>query len=252
MRLDLPAVFRAAWATFKRDREVLLVLAGLFLFTPQLAMLLLVATPPDLPSLSFDPAGIEQMRQWQDQVAAWASANGWMVILLVLLTLFGQLAILANYLGPTRHTVREALGDALRLLPRYILLSVITGLPVALGLQLLVLPGIFFQARLFLADAALVDGRPRNATGAFGRSFSLTRGHTLGLMGVVAAIFLAEIVLAAPFIALRQTLDAAPTHNPVSEAIVESIIAALLACGMLASLMLRVTVYRRLSPSNGI
>ena len=50
MKIDWAGIFTDAWGRFKRDRQILLPLAGLFLFLPQFAFYLLVPPLPRIPA----------------------------------------------------------------------------------------------------------------------------------------------------------------------------------------------------------
>jgi hypothetical protein len=109
----------------------------------------------------------------------------------------GQLAVVRLLLRPG-ETAGKALGAALVALPAWAAAALVTALPVGIGLVLLIVPGIYLLARLFLVAPVLVIER----TGAFtaiSRSWALTADSAwqlvllfvLGLLFIIGASILA-------------------------------------------------------------
>jgi hypothetical protein len=109
----------------------------------------------------------------------------------------GQLAVVRLLLRPG-ETAGRALGTALVALPAWAAAALVTALPVGIGFVLLILPGIYLLARLFLVAPVLVIER----TGAFtaiSRSWALTADSAwqlvllfvLGLLFILGASLLA-------------------------------------------------------------
>jgi hypothetical protein len=95
------------------------------------------------------------------------------------------------YLG-RETTATVALGRAVSLLGRLIVISLLTSLLIGIGLVLLIVPGVILLAGLILSTVtAVLEGTP-TATGAMGRSWELTRGFRgkVLLTMVVAFLFL--------------------------------------------------------------
>jgi hypothetical protein len=111
-----------------------------------------------------------------------------------------------------RPRAREALPAALESFAPIFFAIVLAGLGIALGLLLLILPGVFVAVRwYFTPQAVVIDGA--RASGALSRSTELVRGswwRTFGLivMANLAAI-LPGLVLIAPFDALADSSDRA-------------------------------------------
>ena len=246
MTVDLTGAFADAWAMWKRDRELLLAIAGLFLFLPQLALLLLVPEAPGMP-----PAGSAEatIATWIDQTIAWYGDHGLALIAANLLALFGGVTVLVLYLGGARPDLKAALGMAAALLPRYILAGLLALVPVMLGM-ILIVPGIYAQGRLMLVGPALVAERPLPAVDAIRRSINLTYRRGLAMFALACLILFGGQFLALPFLALGGTLDGAPVANPVSALLIDACAAAALAAAALATVLLRIAVYRRLLESS--
>lgn len=248
MSLDVIGVFKDAWRLWKRDHDLLIGVAGFFLFVPQLALKLFVAMPPDLPS----PIDEAKFRAWLDAVESWSSQYSLFVILFSLITLFGSVAVFTLYLDPERPDARRALVRALRLAPRFLLLTILVAVPVQIGLLLLFLPGFYLQGRLLIALPALVAEQPVGAGRSMARSFALTRGHGMVLAGFACITLLAGDLLSRPFMALGRSLDGAPMANPVVAGLLDLAAAAGVTIALLGTILIQVALYRRLTSSRGI
>jgi len=248
MTLDVNGVFGDAWRLWKRDRDLLIGVAGFFLFVPELAMKLFVALPPKTPA-SLDRAAL---RAWLDAMESWSDQYSLRVALLALVSLFGVVAVFSLYLDPERPDVRRALVRALRLFPRFLLLSFLVAIPVYFGLMLLYLPGFYAQGRLMLAAPVAVADQPCGAVRSMSRSLVLTRGHGLILAGFGCMSLLAGNLLSWPFEVIGGMLDGAPMANPVVAALLDIGAAAGSTVGVLGAVLVQIALYRRLTSSRGI
>ena len=240
-RLDIAAVLRDAWTMAKRDRDVLIGVCGLLLFVPQVALAMFVARPPAL------PANAEETGAWLAAVQAWSQLYSLPVIALSIILLFGSATVLFLYLDRDRPTAQGALLQALALLPRVVLLSLLMSFPVSLGTLLLFLPGLYLQGRLLLALPLLIGKPSMGVIAAFTQSFRLTRGHGLILMGLACITVLMGDILALPFRSIGSALAGAPLANPVVAAILQVGAAAGVTIGMVTTLLIQVALYRRLN-----
>ncbi|MEO5939086.1 MAG: hypothetical protein ABIQ43_08765 [Sphingomonas sp.] len=255
MRLRATTIYADAWAAWRRDWTVLTAVAGMFVFLPQLALLLLIPNPPDVATVTSADPNDPTFQAWSAAFQGWVASYGWWYIVVVVAALYGQFALVATYL--TRGaTVGRALVEALRLLPRLALAWIIWMLPFGLlGLILIRFPFLIMPAlalmlsRTLLVAPAIIAGRPIGAVAAIGRSFTLTRGHMLLLAGVVLSVVLAQYLLAIPFLALDQWM-ANNAPNPIARAMVDAITAAAAALGSTAMALVQVAAWRRLSPSS--
>ena len=249
MTFDVAEVLADAWRMWKRDRELLLAVAGLFLFLPQFAAKLLIPVAPEPGGFGTDAAAF---KSWLVAYQAWLSNYIAIIIVLSLALLFGTLLIFTLYLDTRRPNVRVGLINALTLLPRYMLAVLLISVPVYTGLILLVLPGIYALGRLMLTTPALVADRSRGVFAALGRSVKLTSGHGMILAGFACITLFGGRLLAAPFDALGKTLDGAPMANPFVAVLLHFGSATGLAAGALAAILIEISLYRRLAASKGI
>lgn len=248
MTLDVIGVFSDAWRLCKRDRDLLIGVAGFFLFVPQLAMKLFVALPPNPPK-TMDNAGL---RAWLDAVESWSSQYSLTVILISLISLFGSLAVFTLYLDPERPDVRRALTRALRLSPRFLLLAIIMAIPVQIGLLMFLLPGFYLQGRLLLAAPAVVAEQPLGAGAAMARSVALTRGNGLILAGFACLALLVGDLVSQLFVKIGGMMGGAPMANPVVAALLDLAAAAGVTVTLLGTILVQVSLYRGLRSSRGI
>ena len=246
MSVRATEVVADALVMFRRDRELLLGLAGPFWFLPAFALALLVPPPPPFPS-SFEP-GSPAATDWSAQFAQWAGAHGGWFVLAAAIGGWGSVTVYALYLDRTTPDLRTALGRAAVLWPRFVLLSALVGLVAFAGLLLWILPGLYLLGRLLPAGPALVAERPLGALKAIGRGWTITRGAGLQLMGVTAATLGISWFAPQPLLALDAWLRTRPGGaNVVALATVDALAAAIAALAALASALVAVAAYRRLA-----
>ncbi len=250
MKLDFATPFVAAFALWRRDRALLLPIAGLLIFVPQYALLLLV---PEMPRIADGDRSEAAMLAWSQALATWVRAHGLWYVAAPLMTMFATLTIATLYLDRARPEAGRALGSALALLPRYLLATILVSLPIG-GLTLaalpapvlayvLALPVLYIFARSMLVAPVIVGERPVGAIGAIQRSWALTRGHGLILTGIYAATALAGPLAGSLFLAIGELAQT----NPVLVAITAGVASLFAAGGALALALIQVVVYGRLA-----
>ncbi|RDE05750.1 hypothetical protein DVW87_11145 [Sphingomonas aracearum] len=229
-----------------RDRDLLLAVAGVFLFLPLFALNLLV---PPMPALvvSEGMTNAEQ-RLLAETIAQWVLAYGHWYGLAGLFTQFGQLAVLSLYLDRERPATGAALARSIRRLLVFLLASMIVGVPLTLGMWLVVLliPALFLSGRLMLTGPVIVAERPIGPLQAIARGWRLTRGNGLVLAGMAAIPILGGLV-AAPLLSLDRWLRLEGGGNPVAVTLVDAGAAAVAAAALLATTLIQVAAYRRLA-----
>lgn len=246
MTIDLGGTAADAWALWRRDRAVLLPLAGLFLFVPTLALLLLV-TPLTVPDGTVIRPGTAETAAFVAQYRAWIGANAGYFITVSIISAFGALAIFAFYFDRAAETLRDAMIGALALLPRYLLAGIIGTVLTMIGFVLFFLPGLYLAGRLLLLGPVLVAEAPLSAIDSLVRTFGLTRRHGWILAGVLVIAFVADVVLPAPFQNLDSTLRGLRAANPVVIVVVDAMAAAVATAVALGLLLFKVALYRRLA-----
>jgi hypothetical protein len=251
MTFDVAGVLADAWRMWKRDRELLLAVGGLFLFLPELVRAIFVPLPPVPTGPSTDPATV---KNWLAALEIWLSNYSLIIIAIALVAMFGTLMIFTLYLDPRRPNVRIALVRTLTLVPQFLVAMLLITFPFGLGLLylLLLLPAIYVAGRLLLTIPALVADRQNGVSGAIARSFVMTRGHSLLMAGFACIAQFGGGMLSLPFRVLGAALDGAPMANPVVAALLDAAAASGMAIGALGAILLQVALYRKLAASNGI
>lgn len=212
MKLDLNAAWDQAVRLIAANREVVLVLGGVFFFLPYVLFGLLVPLP-DFGAVA-GPSG-------ENAPALMAAVNGfladywWAILLLALVQTAGAVAVMAVIGDPKRPTVRAAMRRAVAyLLPNvaaHLLTSLATTLVLLVALLLGALTGsrtvaatlsvfslpviVWLMTRLSLSGAAIAIEQVANPLAAIGRSWRLTAGNGLRLVAFYLLLFAAFFVI---------------------------------------------------------
>lgn len=243
MRVDVASVLARAWAMVRRDRAVLLPVAGVFFFLPVLTLRLLVPPPP-LPAAALEP-GSREANAAALALIDWSGRHGlWWVVMLAVLA-GGLLVVYTLYLDDDRPDVGAALARAGRLWPRFALTILLATPPFLAGLLMFTLPALFVMARLMLAGPALVAERPLAAGSALGRAWRLSRGASLPLTALMAVTVGCGWLMVQPLLRLDDWLRLqAGGANPVAVATVDAAVAVVVAIAALFSALVAIVVYR--------
>jgi hypothetical protein len=174
-QLSLNRLWEATLAGVRADFWTLFAIAAPFVLLVQVALALLGPEPPK------DLAGFTPK----------------VLVLLFILPSFigtiGQLAVIDLIARPQRLP-RQALGAALAMAPAYLLASLLGSMFAGFGLVLLIIPGLYILARLYVtAPVAMLEGL--GPLPMLQRSWALTEGHggtiflfmlttTLGYLGL--------------------------------------------------------------------
>jgi len=235
-----------AWQVFRREADLILRVAGPFVFLPALAVQLLCDPMPPLPA---QPGNEAAMEQWMTAVTLWGQGNALWYVLADLIGMVGLAAIALLLLAPGKPTVGESLQVALRRLGRFVLLNLLVAIPVGLGLWVFVLPGLYLQAR-FVAALPVLAAEPRHsATRAIGRSWRMTTGASWAVLGAVVALFLAQWIAVSPLFPLDSWLRQPGHDNPFLIALVTMLLTAAGTIYNVALVLLGIVVYRRFASS---
>lgn len=249
MRLSAASLIADAWALFRRDRDLLIRLAGPFWFVPSFALALLVPPTPSRPvgaNTMADPATIA----WAEQCAQWIVAQGPWFIAAWAIGAWGAATAYCLYCDRDTGDLRDALRRGAALWPRLLLLNALVGMIAGAGLLLFYLPGIYLLGRLLPAAPALVAERPLGALAAIGRGMRLSRGAGLPLAAVTAATLGIGWLASQPVMMLDIWLRNRPGgENMVAIALCDAGAAAVSSGAALAAVLLAVVAYRRLASS---
>lgn len=205
-----------AWAEATRmmgaNRELVLVLAGVFFFVPLMIMLMMLFGA----DLDFGPAGSEpNPEQISKQVNALIVEYWWAMLLVAIGQIAGAIAILALLGDPKKPTVGEAMG----VIPKLILTAIAAQIIGTLAAQALpsltaMLPAairaplnlaalvisIYITVKFALTSAVIAIEKQANPVKALSSSWMLTRGNSLRIfvfyfLLVVTAIVVGLVVV---------------------------------------------------------
>ena len=212
MKFDMSAAWDEVTRLLSANRQVLLIVAGVFFFLPQVIFSLVfanqIAALEASQSANPDPSAIgEAMMGFYGEI--W-----WMILLIALVQGVGMLGLLVLLSDRSRPTVGEALKAGLKLLLPYIgaqiLLSCLFGLlllfPFAVGASAGIGAGIlvgvvafvalvYLFTKFLLVSPVIAIERVTNPLAALGRSWRLTKGNSLRLFLFVFLLILALVVV---------------------------------------------------------
>lgn len=212
MKLDLNAAWDQTVRLLGVNREMLLVLGGVFFFLPTVVFSLAVPVPDF--AMVAGPEG-------ENTEALMAAMNGfiaqywWAILLLLLVWNLGALAVMAVIGDPTRPTVGQAVRRGLSYLPTQFgslivtnlltslvltaafILGILTGSQlVAQALALLAFPVIIWLlTRWSLSSPTVAIEKTANPLAALRRSWGMTRGNALRLLAFYVLLFAAFFVI---------------------------------------------------------
>lgn len=212
MKLDLNAAWDQAVRLIAANREVMLVLGGVFFFLPYVLFTLLVPVP-DFASVA-GPSG-------ENAPALMAAMNGffveywWALLAFALVLSAGAIAVMAVIGDPSRPTVRAAMARGGTYLPTSFASQVLTSLATSLVLLAATLIGaltgsqgvaatlavftlpviIWLMTRWSLNGAVIAIDKTVNPVAALRRSWRLTNGNGLRLVAFYILLFAAFFVV---------------------------------------------------------
>ncbi|MEP0191764.1 MAG: glycerophosphoryl diester phosphodiesterase membrane domain-containing protein [Erythrobacter sp.] len=211
MKLDLGKAWTDATAMLGANREVVLVVAGLFFFLPYFAIGLLFPESIN-PETVEPPPGADPDVVMEMSLAAMQAqyARVWPALLVgLLIQMVGSLALLALLTDREKPTVGEALKVGAFGFPTYLGVQILTGLISAVSVLLVgglagFMPTIvavlltivmiaivlYLLIKFCLATAIIAIEREMNPIAAIARSWKLTKGNSFRL----AAFFILLII----------------------------------------------------------
>jgi len=217
MKFDMVRAWDEAVATITANREVMLIVAGIFFFLPAVAQGF--AMPPMNTLFTAGNAAGMQQQMWR-----FYADFGWMFVLTGLLQAVGTLALLAllrDYRRPTvGAAIRTGLLGVLPAIGAYLLIAlgftiVLFALALVIGLAVAALGGgtggtllgfvlfvamvallVYASVRVSLLLPVIAIERLMNPVAAIRRSLTLTKGTTGRLFLFYLLLFIAYLVLA--------------------------------------------------------
>ncbi len=206
MKLDMTAAWNSAKAMLSANRDVVLVICGVFFFVPLFMLFLFL-----FESIDFAAAGPELDPDIiAEQIVQFLLQRWWIVVLVMIGQLSGAIVLLLVLADQARPTVRDAIASIPQLiLPLFgsqllaaVSLEAIT-LPLTLlppnleqALKLVSLPvTIYLSLKFMLTSPVVVIEHERNPVKVLRRSWALTKGNSLRLLGFFVLLMSAGIIL---------------------------------------------------------
>ncbi len=246
MRLNIAAACAEASTIWKRDRDVIAAVGGVFFFLPNLAMALFARVETLTVSTTGGAADDQALLA---SMQSFLVDNAPMLAFQMIAELAGVAVLLALLLDPTRPTVGEALQVVARRLPVLIGAMLLINIALVCGMALFIVPGLYVIGRAALVLPVLVAEPERRFGDAVGRAIELTRGRVIQLLSLWALIFVGAYFVQT----LLQSLARAASSgggNPVTLGMVAVATSAVSMATAIAYTLTRAAIYRRLA-SNG-
>jgi hypothetical protein len=213
MKLDMGRAWNDAMALLRGNQQVVLIVAAVFFFLPNLALMLLM--PETMTQAETQVAGDADLGAAIRTAGVLYQEIWWQLTLISILSAIGMLGLLALLTDRARPTVGEALKTGIVCLLPYIGAQLLIGfIFVAIVLVVLVVAGaagaaagaivgllaavaaIYILTKFSLTVPVIVIEGVMNPVRALGRSWSLTKGNSVRLFLFFLLLLLAFIVIA--------------------------------------------------------
>jgi hypothetical protein len=236
--LDFSAVWSDTTDMLQQHREAIIAMAGLLMFVPNWAAGFFVGQ-----------ADVEGLASMSDILAAQGQHmidNMMILIPLSLVSFFGGIAVLTLLLRTEMARVSDALAFAVKLLPVYFLVSILTGILTGLGVLALFIGMLYLAGRLMPVGPVVVAEPGTGILGSIGRGWELTRGlgwKCFALFMIVFLVAYISIMVTNLIIGTICALIAGPDGVPL----IETLFSAMTETGLsLVILTLQASLYRHL------
>ena len=213
-KLDLGRAWNEAMALLSANRDVVLIVAAVFFFLPNVISTLMLpsqeALMMQLEALGEQPEPDELMAL----VSAYFEQSWWIYLLFALVQAAGVMGLLALLTDSSRPTVGEALSFGLKALAPYLVAQILSGLVmigvpfllVAIGglvsvalAALLAFVGIglavYIWIKFSLVSPVIAIEKVMNPVAALSRSWRLTKGNSLRLLAFYFLLVICVMVL---------------------------------------------------------
>ena len=211
MKLEMNLAWSDALRRIGGNRDVVLVVAGVFFVLPYFAFMLI---SPD-PLAGMNAAASSDTKVVMERLSAFYSQLWWVILIIVLVQAAGMLGLIALLSNRSRPTVAQALKLGARKVLSYIAAYLVLGMVLTAALMVVLvlaalsgavwLTGVVLLAgfvawivlfiRFSLVPPILVKEDIGNPLRALGRSWQLTRGNGARLFAFFVMLFAAYIVV---------------------------------------------------------
>lgn len=237
-KFDMGAAWDDAVQLVRSHPALTVTIAAVFLFLPALAYAWFAPPPVEPPD---GASAAELLRAFQQNMTGNLGGR----LLLGVFSLIGSAAILRLWLARGGTSVGESLTFALTMIPTLLVVELLGGAAVALGLVLLILPGLYAIGRLAPAVALAVDQGVRNPIEALRSSVRLTEDNG---WSIFVFLFLVTLVIGVVTVIANVTAMSLFGSESGSGKLVTGTIQALFgAAGSFVSLAVSAAIYRQLA-----
>jgi len=242
VKLDMGKAWNDALSLLRGNQQVVLIVAAVFFFLPNLALSLLM--PETMAEAESRMAGEPDVDAMVQAVVTLYGEVWWQMLLISLLSAIGVLGLLALLTDHNRPTVAEALRAGVVYLLPYIgaqlvigflagligLLALAAGVAAGVGagalLGILALVAIaYFYTKFSLTAPVIVSESTMNPLRALGRSWALTKGNSvrLFLFYLLILVVFVVVLLVLGIIAGTIGLVAGEDANIIVTGLIESL-----------------------------
>lgn len=212
VKLDMGAAWNSATAMIGANKDVLLIVAGVFFFLPNVAATLLMPQSAELAAMQANPN--PDPEAVFAQLGAFYADIWWVFLIMGLAQAIGVLGLLALLTDRTRPTVGEALSFGLRALLPYLATQIIVGVILLVGAAVLIGGGaaihpgaaalgaliflvgfIYLWVKFSLVSPVMAIENVLNPIAALKRSWQLTKGNSLRIFAFFMLLILVLLVI---------------------------------------------------------
>lgn len=210
MKLDMGAAWSTATALIGRNRDVVLVIAGVFFFLPSFAVALAMPQPEAL--VGATPGDAQAL---MNAMMGFYADYWWALLLTFVAQGIGTLALLTLLTDRARPTVGEAIKRGAIAFPSYFVTNILAAVAVAavimlplvlaslaggsaavaLGVVLAIPVMLYLMVKFSLIMPAIAIDGILNPLAALARSWQLTKGNSFRLLLFYALLLVATIVI---------------------------------------------------------
>ena len=212
MKFDMGQAWNSAVALLLANKDVVLVVAGVFFFLPNFAIMLFL--PNQMAALQ-SPQAQAEPEKMMEMMAGFYASYWWIFVLLALVSAVGMLGLMTLLTDRARPTLGEALMTGVRYLPTYIAAQLLQGLliallimiPIAIGAAsgvvaigvllglVAVIGAVYLFVKFSLSSPVIAIEQTYNPIAALSRSWALTKGNSLRIFGFFVLLFIALVII---------------------------------------------------------
>ncbi|WP_340587273.1 hypothetical protein [Erythrobacter alti] len=213
IKLDMGKAWNEAVALLSANKDVVLIIAGVFFFLPNAIGNVALPPPAELEALAAS-GGEPDIEAIGAIFREYINNVWWAILLLSLIQAIGMLGLLALLTDQSRPTVGQALGFGTKALIPYFLTQILSAVLIMavagllIGLGALINPAlaalmalialvlvVYLMVKFSLSSAVIAIEKAFNPLRVLQRSWKLTKGNSLRLFGFYLLLLIVFIVI---------------------------------------------------------